>query len=110
MPANGPSPLQRDTFHAHRLMTEHPPMLHKSIMKVVHKGDEWRDHDADARPHEGGDLVAERLAGRGRLGSREASELLVMPLRRLRPRIVSRPYLADFRQRHLRVSLVPAYC
>jgi len=29
---------------------------------VVHEGDEWRDHDADGRPHEGGDLVAERLA------------------------------------------------
>jgi len=29
---------------------------------VVHEGDERGDHDADARPHEGGDLVAERLA------------------------------------------------
>jgi len=29
---------------------------------VVHEGDEWGDYDADARPHEGGDLVAERLA------------------------------------------------
>jgi len=34
-PDQTPRPLQRDTFHAHRLMTEHPPVLHDPNKRLV---------------------------------------------------------------------------
>ena len=61
------APLQRDTFDAHRLMAEHPPVLHNPNKKIVfdvacqagmmHKGEitgiegavEWHVNFADTR-------------------------------------------------------------